>query len=139
MTSRQIYRDVLRYMQPYAGRLALALAAVFITSALEVLKPWPLKIVIDNVLGGAPLRLRWLPPISREELLIVACSGLVLLYLTLSMVQLANNYLTISIGQRMVNDFRSQLFEHLQRLSLSFHTRREVGDLMVRVTYDTFS
>ncbi len=49
------------------------------------------------------------------------------------------NYLTISIGQRMVNELRARLFDHLQRLSLSFHRRREVGDLMVRITYDTYS
>ena len=50
-----------------------------------------------------------------------------------------NNYVTISIGQRMVNELRARMFDHLQRLSLSFHRRREVGDLMVRIAYDTFS
>jgi ATP-binding cassette subfamily B protein/subfamily B ATP-binding cassette protein MsbA len=39
----------------------------------------------------------------------------------------------------MVNDLRAELFNHLQRLSLAFHRRREVGDLMVRIAYDTFS
>ena len=53
--------------------------------------------------------------------------------------QVINNYLTISIGQMMVNDLRARLFDHLQRLSLAFHRRREIGDLMVRITYDTFS
>jgi ATP-binding cassette subfamily B protein/subfamily B ATP-binding cassette protein MsbA len=49
------------------------------------------------------------------------------------------NFLTISIGQRMVNELRARLFDHLQRLSLAFHRRREVGDLMVRITYDTYA
>ena len=57
----------------------------------------------------------------------------------LGLLNVFNNYITISIGQRMVNDLRAQLFDHLQRLSLSFHRRREIGDLMVRITYDTFS
>ena len=55
------------------------------------------------------------------------------------MLNVSNNYMTISIGQRMVNELRAQLFDHLQRLSLSFHRRREIGDLMVRIVYDTFS
>src|SRR5207249_9640356 len=44
-----------------------------------------------------------------------------------------------SVGQRMVNDFRSELYAHLQRLSLAFHSRREVGDLLYRLTADTFA
>src|SRR6266849_5784451 len=139
MKPRSVYRQALPYMRPYAGRFALALFEMMLISGFEVLKPWPMKIVIDNVLGGAPLSVRYLAPMSRTSLLTAACLGLVVLYLALSVLQLANNYLTISIGQRMVNDFRSRLFEHLQRLSLSFHRRREVGDLMVRVTYDTLS
>ena len=57
----------------------------------------------------------------------------------LGLLNVANNYISISIGQRMVNDLRAQLFDHLQRLSLWFHRRREIGDLMVRIVYDTFS
>src|SRR5713226_7778722 len=139
MKPRSVYRQALPYMRPYAGRFALALFEMMLISGFEVLKPWPMKIVIDNVLGGATLSVRYLAPMSRMSLLTDVCLGLVALYLALSVLQLANNYLTISIGQRMVNDFRSRLFEHLQRLSLSFHRRREVGDLMVRITYDTFS
>ena len=65
--------------------------------------------------------------------------GLIVLYLGLSILRSRNNYLTISIGQRMVNDLRARLFDHLQRLSLGFHRRREIGDLMMRINYDTFS
>src|SRR6185436_19340246 len=50
-----------------------------------------------------------------------------------------SNYTTISVGQRMVNDFRAELYAHLQRLSLAFHTRRSVGDLLYRLTADTFA
>src|SRR5260370_19745636 len=75
----------------------------------------------------------------RAELLVAACSGLVILYALLGLLNVMTNYLTISIGQRMVNELRARLFDHLQRLSLSFHRRREVGDLMVRITYDTYS
>src|SRR5260370_28237327 len=75
----------------------------------------------------------------RAELLVAACTGLVILYGLLGLLNVMTNYLTVSIGQRMVNELRARLFDHLQRLSLSFHRRREVGDLMVRITYDTYS
>lgn len=126
-------------MRPHLGRFAAALACVLVASAIEVLKPWPLKIVIDNVLRGAPLETRWVAPMARGGLLAIACAGLVAIYVMLAIVNLASNYLTLSVGQRMVNDLRAELFDHLQRLSLSFHRRREIGDLMVRVTYDTSS
>ncbi|HXW84655.1 MAG TPA: ABC transporter ATP-binding protein, partial [Candidatus Binataceae bacterium] len=126
-------------MRPHLGRLALAVAGVIVAAATEVLKPWPLKIVIDNVLRGAPLASAYLPPMTRTGLLAAACLALVLIYFAVGIVSVMNNYLTIAIGQRMVNDLRASLFDHLQRLSLSFHRRREIGDLMVRITYDTFS
>jgi len=139
MGTVRIYALSARYLRPYAGRFALAVAEVLLIGAAEVLKPWPLKIVIDNVLGGAPLHVRWLSATEPGTMLAAACASLVILYLSLALLQVTNNYLTISIGQLMVNDLRSRLFEHLQRLSLSFHRRRELGDLMMRVTYDTFS
>jgi ATP-binding cassette, subfamily B, bacterial len=139
MGTARIYMLVATQMRRYAWRLALALGEVLLISALEVLKPWPLKIVIDNVLSGAKPRLAWLAPMTPAALLPLACLGLIILYLTLSVLQVSNNYLTISIGQRMVNDLRARLFEHLQRLSLAFHRRREVGDLMMRINYDTFA
>jgi ATP-binding cassette subfamily B protein len=135
----RIYGKVLEEMRRHAWRLTAAIAEVLLISAFEVLKPWPLKIVIDSVLGNARPQLSWLQNMSQGELLVVSCLGLIGLYLMLVLLQVSNNYLTISIGQRMVNDLRSRLFEHLQRLSLSFHRRREVGDLMMRINYDTFS
>jgi ATP-binding cassette subfamily B protein len=139
MGSTGLYRYVLRAMRRHFILLLLAVAGVIVASAGEVLKPWPLKIVIDNVLRGAPLRNRWISPMAPAELLLAVCTGLVAIYLLIGVINVLNNYLTISIGQRMVNDLRARLFDHLQRLSLSFHRRREIGDLMVRITSDTFS
>ena len=60
-------------------------------------------------------------------------------YALLGALSVTSNYTTISVGQRMVNDFRSELYAHLQRLSLAFHSRRSVGDLLYRLTADTFA
>jgi ATP-binding cassette subfamily B protein len=139
MRTLELYGHAIRRMRPHLGRFAVAIGGVLLASAAEVLKPWPLKIVIDNVLRGAHVTSRWIPPMPRAELLAAACVGLVILYAILGVLNVITNYVTISIGQRMVNELRAQLFDHLQRLSLSFHRRREVGDLMVRITYDTYS
>jgi ATP-binding cassette subfamily B protein len=133
-----LYREVFRRMRPYLGYLAFALGAVALTSLIEILKPWPLKLVIDNVLRGRPLNSTWLPN-APANLLVASCLALVVIYITLGILNVVSNYVTVSIGQRMVNDLRGQMFDHLQRLSLAFHRRREVGDLMVRIAYDTFS
>jgi len=139
MKTLRLYSDVFRRMRRYGARLVTVIVALLFSSIIEAAKPWPLKIVIDNVLRAQPLRLRSLPPLSRYQLLLGARAGLVLVYLVVGAINITSNYVTISIGQRMVNDIRAQLFDHLQRMSLSFHRRREIGDLMVRIAYDTMS
>jgi len=134
-----LYAAVLRRMRPHAGRFAIALGAVLAASAAEVLKPWPLKVVIDNVLRAQPPRNAWLRSMSATELLGAACVALVAIYAFLAIVNVINNYLNFSTGQSMVAELRAELFDHLQKLSLSFHRKREIGDLMVRLAYDTFS
>jgi ATP-binding cassette subfamily B protein/subfamily B ATP-binding cassette protein MsbA len=125
------------YLKPYWPSFFLALSQVFLISALELLKPWPLKIIIDNILGNNPLpaglRLDW----SSDTLLMVACTGLVLVYLLVGGLRVLNDHTTVRIGQGMVNDLRRDLYSRIQRLSLSFHTRQQVGDLMYRITADT--
>ena len=130
-------RKIFPYLQRYRVQFFWALGQVFFLSALELLKPWPLKIVIDNVLGGKSLP--WFSNSSPKSLLLYACLGIVLIYLLLAVLTFVNNYTTISIGQRMVNDLRKDLFSHLQRLSLAFHSRRQVGDLLYRVATDTYA
>jgi len=139
MSTPRLYGEVFRRMRGYSARLLAVIVALLLASIIEAAKPWPLKIVIDNVLRAQPLGLRWLASLSRHQLLLGSCAALVLIYLLVSIINIASNYVTISIGQRMVNDLRAQLFDHLQRLSLSFHRRQEIGDLMVRIAYDTMS
>jgi len=130
---------VFSYLRPYRVPFLLAFLQVALIGALELLKPWPLKVVIDNVLQGAPvpwaIAAGWAP----EALLVAACAVLVLIYVILAVLAVVNNYATIKIGQNMVNDLRRDLYGHLQRLSLAFHSRREVGDLLYRVTADTYA
>jgi ATP-binding cassette subfamily B protein/subfamily B ATP-binding cassette protein MsbA len=136
MTSA-LRRQVLASLRPYRSQFALAVGQVVLITGAELLKPWPLKIIIDYVLSGKPFSL--IPEWSRETLLIAVCLGMIVIYLFLGAVNVLNNYTTIRIGQSMVNDLRGTVYNHLQRLSLAFHHRRQVGDLLYRVTADTYA
>jgi ATP-binding cassette subfamily B protein/subfamily B ATP-binding cassette protein MsbA len=131
--------SVTSYLRPYRFALVLALGQVFLMNGLELLKPWPLKIIIDHVLTRSPAPWTFALAWSSEELLLFACVGLVIIYLFLGVLRLLNDYTTIRIGQKMVNDLRRDLYGHLQRLSLSFYNRRQTGDLLYRVTSDTLA
>jgi ATP-binding cassette subfamily B protein/subfamily B ATP-binding cassette protein MsbA len=135
----RVIGKVLGRLRPYRLAFAGAVLQVLLSGFLELAKPWPLKVVVDNVLGGHALAFPWLGGLPPRELLVAACVALILVYALLGAFSVSSNYASISIGQRMVNDFRSELYAHLSRLSLAFHSRREVGDLLYRLTSDTFA
>jgi ATP-binding cassette subfamily B protein/subfamily B ATP-binding cassette protein MsbA len=128
-----------RYLRPHRVSFAFSLLLVGLVSALEVARPWPLKIAIDHVLGERPLPLAERLGLSRGGLLGAASLGLVLLALAQALLSVRLNRATIGIGQRMVADLRAELVAHLQRLSLAFFGRRPGGDLVYRVAFDTFA
>ncbi len=130
---------VLRHLRPYRGAFVLAVLQVGLLTGLEILKPWPLKVVIDYVLPRTPPPWPFLAGCGSSALLALAVGALILIYGAVGALSVINNYTTISIGQGMVNDLRSRLYQHLQRLSLSFHSRAAVGDLIYRVTADTYA
>lgn len=130
---------LLPYLRPYKWRVVWALLQIFLISGFELLKPWPLQIVIDDVLGGKKPDLASLNDLSAMTLLLVACVGLVVINLGSGLLALLHNVTTIGVGQSMVNDLRGALYAHLQRLSLAFHSRQKVGDLMYRITADSFA
>ncbi len=72
-------------------------------------------------------------------LLLLACLGIIVVHLGAGALTLLHNYTTIGVGQRMVNDLRGALYAHLQRLSLAYHSRQRVGDLLYRITADSFA
>lgn len=131
-------RKLLPYLRPYRLRFFWALIQVFLIAGFDLLKPWPLKIVIDQVLSGKPGP-AWLDGFSGGKLLFLACAALVVVSLGSGLMALWHNITTIAVGQRMVNDLRGALYNRLQRLSLAFHSRQKVGDLMYRITADSFA
>ena len=132
-------RRLLPFLVPYRWRFLFALVQVFAMAGFELLKPWPLQVVIDNVLAGKPAGWSWLQGWPPALLLLGACIALIVVTLGAGLLTLLHNLTTIAVGQRMVNDLRAALMGHLHRLSLAFHSRQKVGDLMYRVTSDSFA
>jgi ATP-binding cassette subfamily B protein len=130
---------LLPYFRPYRLALFWALLQIFLISGFELLKPWPLQVVIDNVLGGKRFPVEAFASSPPSALLLIACCAIVVVHLGAGALTLLHNYTTIRVGQNMVNDLRSALYAHLQRLSLAFHSRQRVGDLLYRITADSFA
>src|SRR5215469_3566417 len=132
-------KKLLPYLKPYRWLIAWALLQVFLIAACELLKPWPLQIVIDNVLSSKPFAIIGLQTLSPGLILICACIAIIIVHFAAGALSLLHNYTTIGVGQNMVNELRGALYAHLQRLSLAFHGRQRVGDLLYRITADSFA
>ena len=136
-------KKFLPYLRAHRWRVLSALAQIFLIAGFELLKPWPLQIVIDYVLGGksSPVAgsIGDFLSLPKPELLLFACLGIVVVHLGAGGLTLWHNYTTIRVGQSMVNDLRGDLYAHLQRLSLAYHGRQRVGDLLYRITADSFA
>lgn len=122
---------------------ALLLLLMLTGAALVALAPWPLKLIVDHVLAKRPLpeSVGWLATLPGAErapgLLGWLAAATVLVFAASVLVRIAQNYVQAGIGTRMVYGLGAALFDHLQRLSLSFHDRRPAGDLVRRVLTDS--
>jgi ATP-binding cassette subfamily B protein len=142
VSSLRRQQRLLAYARPHWRALALLLGTMAADIGLDLLKPWPLKLVIDNVLGHRPTPhvLATILPGSATPhgLLLWAAGGTVAIFLLGTASTTLYNYFSLRIGQRMVFELASDLFAHLQRLSLIFHSRRALGDTIQRVTGDSY-
>lgn len=131
-----------RYARPQSRGLGVLLTLMLAAIGIDLLKPWPMKIIVDNVLRGTPLPARadWLTHLPRGDtpvgLLAWMALATLLIFVVAQGLRMLQNYVQTGLGGRMFYDLGADLFEHLQRLSLSFHTRHKSGDLIRRVTND---
>src|SRR5436309_8257506 len=137
--------QLLRYVRPQWRGLAIVLATMTLGVAVDLLRPWPMKLLVDQVLDGQPVPpevhriLAALPgPGGLPGLLFWLCAGTVLIFLVSTLLSMANTVAVVGLGQRMTFDLAADLFLHLQRLSLLFHSRRSTGDTISRVTGDAY-
>jgi ATP-binding cassette subfamily B protein len=121
-----------------ASRVVGGLALLLGSTAAALLQPWPLKLVVDSVLGEvAPPALLAAP--SRTVLLSLLVAAIVGLQLVVGALTMLGTNLVVRAALRMVFRLRCALFEHLQKLSLAFHDTTRVGDSLYRVAWDTYA
>ncbi len=132
-------RELLR---PHRRALAVGLIAVIGEGIAGLLEPWPLKIVLDNVVKQKQLS-GWLNHLvlsvaGDDRLAVLKFAAVLALGIAVagSLCAYAEKYLTTSVGQWVMHDLRRSVYFHIQRLSLAFHDRRQTGDLISRVTSD---
>src|SRR6476661_4372055 len=129
-----IYRRVLRYYQPFWGKTIIGLSLSLVGIALNLLKPWPFKIIVDDFLRPTPAARgdwrTWVP---------LLCLALVVIQFAWGIINWITNYLFVKIGLQALLKLRTDLYSHLQRLSLKFHDARRSSDSSFRVAYDSQS
>jgi ATP-binding cassette, subfamily B, bacterial len=134
-----------------AARIALGVTLVIASSVVLVLEPWPLKLIVDSVLGERPLPpglahvlpavADYLEPGLGGRLLVLGwlCAAIVALRLLAGLLTMLSTNVLVAVGLRMVFRLRCRLFDHIQRLSLAFHDATPVGDSLYRVTWDSYA
>jgi len=129
-----IYRRVLRYYRPFLGQTIFGLCLTIVGIGLNLLKPWPFKIIVDDFLrAGSAIRADW------RKWVLLLCLALIGLQLLWGIINWITNYLFVKIGLQALLKLRTDLYSHLQRLSLKFHDARRSSDSSFRVAYDSQS
>jgi subfamily B ATP-binding cassette protein MsbA len=135
-------RLVRALLRPYAGALVIILVAMLVETAMSLAAPWPLKIILDNVVGThkAP---QWLHdlrfiPLGGDKVELAAVAGMLVVAIAAlnAVASYAENYYTESVSQWVAHDLRMKVYEHLQRLSLGFYDTHQVGAILSTMTAD---
>ena len=129
-------------LRPYRGWLAIILLATAVETAMGLAAPWPLKIVLDNVIGGDPspgwLRqiANWLPGDGVMQTAAFAAISTVIIAAVGAVASYLDNYYTESVGQWVANDLRVRVYDHLEHLPLAYYDTHQTGTLLSTITDD---
>jgi ATP-binding cassette, subfamily B, bacterial len=129
-------------LRPHWRTLAIAFVAIIFEGLADLLEPWPIKIVLDYVIGSKHPP-QWLAGLMTSDfgadklaILNLAVAAVVVFAVAGAASHYTEKYLTTKVGQEVMCDLRRTVYHHIQRLSLSFYDRSRVGDLISRVTVD---
>jgi ATP-binding cassette, subfamily B, bacterial len=139
------YRRLFAYAVPHRRSWAAIVAATTLSTALSLLQPWPIQVLVDHVLADTPARgllaaviasTGWMPG-PRTLLIVVVFAGLAI-FLASSALEAVLALKWTRVGRQMVYRLGRDLFAQLQRQSLRLHGTRSVGDGMGRVAVDAW-
>jgi ABC-type multidrug transport system fused ATPase/permease subunit len=138
-----LIRLIRTLIRPYRITLLAILFAMIVQTVMSIAGPWPLKIVLDNVVGShkAPA---WLDGFlghalgghSKMQIAFAAAAALVVFAALGALASYVANYYTTSVGQWVANDLRMRTYHHLQQLSLSYYSQHQTGALVSTITAD---
>ena len=118
-------RRIVRLFRPYRGRLFTVLVLIGFSAVLSMVSPFLLRDVLDVAI-----------PDDRDELLFVLVGGMIGISIATGVLGVGQTWLTNVVGQRVMHDLRTQVYQHLQRLSLAFFTRTRTGEIQSRIAND---
>ena len=130
-------------VRPYRVTLFLVMFAMLVQTLMSLAAPWPLKIVLDNVVGSHKLP-SWLDDVlkpllagsSKMQIAVAAAVMGVVIALLGALASYVANYYTESVGQWVANDLRMRTYHHLERLSLGYFDTHQTGALLSTITSD---
>ena len=128
---RQEFRTLgraLRFLRRYRRTVFLVYAALFISTAAQLIVPWLVRIIIDRVTEGNTT--------GTDTVIIAAGIAIIVFALSRGVFSFVQGYMAERLSQNAAFDLRNDLFAKIQRLSFSYHDRSQTGQLMVRATDD---
>jgi subfamily B ATP-binding cassette protein MsbA len=144
--SDDMLRLIRELVRPYRGTLFVILLAMLVETVMSLAGPWPLKIILDNVVGTHHLPHwfekflgpSWNAGLAHSKMQVAGIAALfaVLIAVVGSIASYIDNYYTESVGQWVAHDLRMRTYHHLQRLSLAYYDSHQTGNLLSTITDD---
>lgn len=142
-----VYRRTLSYYRPFWVETSLALLLSLGVTALNLLKPWPFKYIVDGILSPVNEATRpaheqlqqWFGAMPGSQVIFILCLSMVVITFVAGLINLFSNYMLIGVGLKALLRIRTELYAYLQSLSLKFHDTRRSSDSSFRVAYDSQS
>jgi len=144
-TQLTLYRRLLLQARPYWLHIAGTLLLNLVTAPLALLTPLPMKLAVDSVIGSHPMPrfIELLAPravLASNAGMLVFIVALVLAFALLRQIQGVLSWVLYTYtGEKLLQDFRAEMFRHVQRLSLSYHDTRGSSDSTYRIQYDAYA
>ena len=142
LSSKSLGKLVWGLVKPYKKWLLIIFFSMLVETGMGLAAPWPLKIIIDNVLGHHKFTgpIRWMDYVfgqtTNMKLAMVAAIGVVLIAAVGSFAGYLENYYTESVAQYVAKDLRQRIYHHLQRLALTYYDTHQTGKLLSTITSD---
>lgn len=124
------------------GALLVGLLAVGVETVASLLEPWPIKVVLDTVLHAKPLPQALVRSVGKilgtdsTAMLELAVGAVLVIAIVGAVGSYIEKQCVTALGQRVTHDLRGRIYNHAQRLSMSYHDRKRTGDVISTATAD---